>query len=246
MLVLSRKPGEEVVIGDNTRVTVLAVNGNRVALGFQAPKEVAIYRHELHQTAGHVLPQGSGLESSAGVAEDVARWGEGVVELSLLLPGWEASALEAEASTRGLTTGELVRCLVRDLRQRSGKRILVVEDDAVTRDMLTVLLEAQGYAVRTAANGQEALDFLRGAGRSDLILLDLTMPVMSGWEFSGRLRQDPALASIPVVLFSGAGDLGQTASRLGAASYLHKPVEPEALVNTVRHLAGCGRTGAGI
>jgi len=113
-----------------------------------------------------------------------------------------------------------------------------VEDDTLTRHTLAALLRAHGYAVSTAANGQEALDLLRGTERPQLILLDLTMPRMSGWEFCRHRQQDPALASIPLVLFSAEGDLEQTASSLGAASYLQKPVEPEALVNTIRHLAG--------
>jgi carbon storage regulator CsrA len=235
MLVLSRKPGEEVVIGDNIRVTVVAVQGNRVSLGFQAPKEVAVYRHELSEVAGHVLSQ----ELHPGPADgDVGRLGEEMVEVPLLLPGWEAAALEKAASDQGLTVGELVRRLVRDLRHRTGKHILVVEDDASTRETLTVLLEAQGYAVSRAANGQEALDLLRGTERPHLILLDLMMPVLSGWEFCSRRQQDPALASIPVVLFSGARDVGQKASGLGAASYLQKPLEPQALVETIRRLAG--------
>jgi carbon storage regulator CsrA len=235
MLVLSRKPGEEVVIGDNIRVTVVAVQGNRVSLGFQAPKEVAIYRHELSEVAGRVLNRGPGPGPGAG---DVGWLGEEIVELPLLLPGWQAAALEKAAGDQGLTVGELVRRLLRDLCHRSGKHILVVEDDASTRETLTILLEAQGYAVSRAANGQEALDLLRGTERPHLILLDLMMPVMSGWEFCSHRQQDPALASIPVVLFSGAGNVGQKASSLGAASYLQKPVEPEALVEIIRRLAG--------
>jgi len=238
VLVLSRKPGEEVAIGDNIRVTVVVVQGNKVSLGFQAPKEIAIYRQEVSRRAGRVLNQVPGPEPGACTAEDVDGQGEGMVELSLLLPGGEAAALGAAAAARGLTVGEMVRHLVRDLWQRSGKHILVVEDDAATRHALAVLLQAHGYAVSTAANGREALDLLRCTERPHLILLDLTMPVMSGSEFCRHRQRDPALASIPVVLFSADGDLGQKASRLGAASYLQKPVEPEALVKTVRHLAG--------
>jgi CheY-like chemotaxis protein len=92
--------------------------------------------------------------------------------------------------------------------------------------------------VSTAANGREALALLRGRERPQLILLDLSMPVMSGWEFCRHRQRDPALASIPVVVFSADGDLGQTASSLGAAGYLQKPLEPEALVHTIRHHAG--------
>jgi carbon storage regulator CsrA len=238
MLVLTRKPGEEVVVGDDVRVTVVAVQGHQVSLGFQAPREVAVYRRELAEVAGRVLNRGPGPRPGAAAAEALGRLGEGMVEVPLLLPGWQAAALEKAAGDQGLTVGELVRLLLRDLCHRSGKHILVVEDDASTRETLTILLEAQRYAVSRAANGQEALDLLRGTERPHLILLDLVMPVMSGWEFCSRRQHDPALASIPVVLFSGVQDVGQKAACLGAASYLQKPLEPEALVETIRRLAG--------
>src|SRR5262245_26845005 len=88
-----------------------------------------------------------------------------------------------------------------------AKAVLVVEDSIDTRDSLAFLLRSVGgYQVSTAANGQEALDRLRAGPRPGLILLDLLMPTMDGWEFCHRLRQDPALASIPVVVVSGVGD----------------------------------------
>jgi CheY-like chemotaxis protein len=174
-----------------------------------------------------------GPQPSAEVAADLGWPGEEVVEVPLLLPGWLAAALAKAASDQGLTVAELVRRLLRNLSHCSGKRILVVEDDASTREALAVLLEAQGYAVSRAANGREALDRLRGRERPHLILLDLMMPVMSGWEFCRRRQQDPALAAIPVVVVSGTKDAARSAAALGAAACLKKPVGFEELVEVV-------------
>jgi CheY-like chemotaxis protein len=81
----------------------------------------------------------------------------------------------------------------------TGKKILlIVEDDFVLGEALSLALAAEGYMVAIAANGQDALEKLRGLERPHLILLDLMLPAMSGWQLRDRLRQDPALASIPV------------------------------------------------
>src|SRR3954469_25596166 len=88
-------------------------------------------------------------------------------------------------------------------QHRPARSILVAEDDANTRQALASLLGAAGYTVTTAANGREALDALRRQP-PDLVLLDLVMPELDGWQFLQQQRQDPALASIPVVVVSGA------------------------------------------
>jgi CheY-like chemotaxis protein len=123
-----------------------------------------------------------------------------------------------------------------DVAQPSGKSILVVEDDDETRAMLLLILQSEGYTVSGAANGREALTRLRNEARPDLILLDLMMPVMSGWDFRKEQKQDPALASIPVVIVSAAHEVGQSAVALSAASYIQKPIEPLPLLVTVRRL----------
>src|SRR5437588_12112485 len=88
------------------------------------------------------------------------------------------------------------------------KRVLVVEDDAVLNGAIKMLLEWEGYEVDCAANGSDALDRLREQGRPSVILLDLLMPVLSGWEFRDEQKRDPALADIPVVVVSAVGDPG--------------------------------------
>ena len=109
---------------------------------------------------------------------------------------------------------------------RPDKRVLVVEDNAFIREGVARVLASGGFAVATAANGREALNQLRARPRPHLILLDLAMPVMDGWQFRREQEQDRALAGIPVVLFSGEEDVGRHASALGVAGYLPKPWSP--------------------
>ena len=114
--------------------------------------------------------------------------------------------------------------------------ILLVEDDDVTRDALTTLLEAAGYRVITAAHGREALDHLSGGPLPFLILLDLWMPVMDGGSFRKHQLQSPSLAAIPVVLLSAEEGLGRTAAALGAAGYFAKPIGIERLLDAIRSI----------
>lgn len=113
--------------------------------------------------------------------------------------------------------------------------VLIVEDDFDIREVLADVLEEEGYVVAEAANGYEALEVLRRPdARPRLILLDLMMPVMSGWQFVAEQRQDPELSSIPVVIVSADGNLQQKATSLGAQGYLRKPIEIDLLLDSVR------------
>jgi CheY-like chemotaxis protein len=112
-----------------------------------------------------------------------------------------------------------------------------VEDDIDIRIDLADLLRTEGYEVETAANGQEALDWLRDhRDEVGLILLDLMMPVMNGWDFRARQLEEPELISIPVVLLSGAGDVARHALALKTAGYLIKPLRLDSLMRVVTRL----------
>ena len=109
--------------------------------------------------------------------------------------------------------------------------VLLVEDDVETRESFRFVLESGGYGVVTAENGQQALDALRQGLTPCLILLDLMMPVVDGFQFRQRQLEDPHLAAIPVVACSGHFD--SDATRLRAAAYFQKPVDVDQLLQVV-------------
>jgi CheY-like chemotaxis protein len=112
--------------------------------------------------------------------------------------------------------------------------VMVVEDDRAVRETLQELLEDEGYQVRPAANGREALDRLQsGARQPRLILLDLRMPVMDGWQFRAEMTRDPVLSAIPVVVMSADAGLERKVAGLEVAAVLAKPVPLDRLLDTV-------------
>ena len=119
--------------------------------------------------------------------------------------------------------------------QRLKTCILIVEDDPDFRDTLTDLLRLEGYGVEQVTNGREALEHLRHSAAPCIILLDLMMPVMSGWEFREQQRQDPALAQIPVAILTGVRNSADRVEALDAVGYFQKPVNFQELLTTVAH-----------
>jgi CheY-like chemotaxis protein len=124
----------------------------------------------------------------------------------------------------------------RMIRERPAAPVLVVEDNAEVRQALVALLEAEGYHVAEAVDGVSALRLLRtGAVQPCLIVLDLMMPRMSGWDFRMEQSSDLRLAGIPVVVVS-ADPLASQAERMGAAAVLSKPADPEQFLELIgRH-----------
>lgn len=117
-------------------------------------------------------------------------------------------------------------------------RVLVVDDDDVIRQLITVNLELEGFDVVTAFDGQDALDKVKEAGVS-VVTLDVMMPRVDGWEAAARLRSDPDTAHIKVVLLSARAqeaDL-QRGEKIGVDAYLTKPFDPDELIDIVRRLA---------
>jgi len=110
-------------------------------------------------------------------------------------------------------------------------KVLIVDDDYSVLDAVRETLEDEGYEVSIAANGLEALKDLREGGRPCLILLDLMMPVMNGWEFRREQLSDSLLASIPTVIVTAY--VGPIPNGLGEAPKVRKPVKPEQLISLV-------------
>jgi CheY-like chemotaxis protein len=112
--------------------------------------------------------------------------------------------------------------------------ILVVEDDPDALEAIADLLESHGYAVTTARHGAEALERLGSSQLPGLIVLDLLMPTMDGWEFRRRQKEDPRIAKIPVVVVSAS----DAAKPIDADGVLRKPVDIDRLLQTVAKHCG--------
>ncbi len=123
-----------------------------------------------------------------------------------------------------------------DVAMRHGDAILVVEDDDDIREALTAYLEAAGYTVIEAKDGGEALRMLRSTTRVCLVVLDLFMPVMNGWEFRAEQLGDPAIAHVPVLIVSADRSAPQRAADLGAVDCMVKPIDFVRLLDTVAAL----------
>ena len=113
----------------------------------------------------------------------------------------------------------------------SGQCILLVEDDELLRGAMKMVLEWEGYRVACAGDGREALDFLRAGETPALILLDVMLPVLDGWQFRQQQRRDPDLAKVPVVVVSAL----DAADCPDADAYVRKPFDPQQLLETIRH-----------
>jgi CheY-like chemotaxis protein len=112
--------------------------------------------------------------------------------------------------------------------------VLVVDDDPNLVRLMSKFLKLEGFAPVPAANGLEALTYLRGGGDASVILLDLRMPVMDGWTFRIEQRRDPVLANIPIVVLSGMDTEG--IHEMEAAASFNKPVSFPEVVGVVRRL----------
>jgi CheY-like chemotaxis protein len=115
--------------------------------------------------------------------------------------------------------------------------VLVVDDDPDILEALSEILEGEGFRIGRARNGQEALEKL-DAESPQLILLDLMMPVMDGWEFARRMRQRPAQSQVPIIVLSADRNVGTKAKELGAIGHLSKPFELNDLLDIVRSSLG--------
>jgi CheY-like chemotaxis protein len=118
-------------------------------------------------------------------------------------------------------------------------QLLVVDDDNDLRETLQMLLEESGFMVTTAANGRAALERLRSGARPDLILLDLMMPEMNGWDFLARVRPDATLGSIPIVIMTAHKSIDVPS--VPREDVLHKPFDSSKLLATIaRHVDHVG------
>lgn len=118
-------------------------------------------------------------------------------------------------------------------------RILIVEDEPDIRNTLELILAHKGFTVLTSSNGHEALRVLESEGLPSLVLLDMRMPVMNGWEFAKAFRKVYG-DSVPFLMMTAASDARSRADEVGAAAWLAKPFEPSELMDKIKSLTDSG------
>lgn len=115
---------------------------------------------------------------------------------------------------------------------------MIVDDDDEARDALGTILQESGYRVVQAEHGVAAWKLLEGpSGGCDLILLDLMMPVMNGWDFRRKQRLDPRFSTIPVLMMSAGVHIAAVADDLGVTDYIPKPIDVGVLLEKVKRNA---------
>jgi len=120
-----------------------------------------------------------------------------------------------------------------------AKRILVVDDEVQLVEMVKMRLEASGYEILSAYNGQEALDKARDE-KPDLIILDLMLPKLDGYKVCRMLKFDEKYKSIPIILFTARVQKSdkEIGTQVGADAYITKPFEPQVLLSKIKELLG--------
>src|SRR5262245_6047343 len=148
--------------------------------------------------------------------------------------------------TPGLSSSRLAEARRSEMTSKlNGPRVLLVDDYRDARDMYGEYLEYSGYQVIQAANGIEALQRAID-DQPDIILMDLSLPVMDGWEATRRLKADQRTASIPVVALTGhaLAGISEGAKKAGCDAFVTKPCLPEDLVKEIRKVLDAQSTAS--
>ncbi|HEX7195195.1 MAG TPA: response regulator [Candidatus Limnocylindria bacterium] len=111
-----------------------------------------------------------------------------------------------------------------------------MEDDPDLRLVHSEILSHEGYPVMTAADGVEALELVERSGPPAIILLDLRMPRMNGWDFAERLRRKPHWRDIPLIVVAAHYRIADEAAAIGARAWLHKPVSIEEMLRVIERV----------
>jgi CheY-like chemotaxis protein/signal transduction histidine kinase len=204
-----------------------------------ADVEVSSIRTRLHEAlvgpATELVQRSEALLAKAGTSErasaDLERQLGATRTLLAIVQQLASPAVPGQSSPAGARFEQVLGRLGQSVQAMPvtahAGTLLVVDDDAMNRDLLTRQLVREGYAVFTAASGKEALDKLR-LQDFDLVLLDVMMPEMDGIQVLERIQQDPGLHEIPVVMISALDEIDSVARCIdkGAADYLAKPFDP--------------------
>jgi adenylate cyclase len=213
---------------DDARAVVSVVNDRLAPGGKDAETvDVAALGQAVHEpvnriaTATKILEQRAEAHGARALLPDLGRIGEATTRLTRLLApagaGVQTELREGEATSRAGETGP-------------RGVILVVDDDQSNRELLARRLAREGYAVRTAADGEAALELLGQPASPpiELVLLDVMMPGIDGYEVLRRLKGDPVRRELPVLMISALDEVGSVVRciELGADDYLPKPFDP--------------------
>lgn len=127
-----------------------------------------------------------------------------------------------------------------NISEADGKTVLVVDDQEPVAILINKILSTNGYKCTSAKNGREALDMLHDGLRPDLMLLDIMMPGMDGFELLDKIHEEKVAHETPVVMLTALADATDVmkAMKKGAAAYCVKPIDPDELVKTVNRVLG--------
>ena len=146
-------------------------------------------------------------------------------------------ALEREESSWVKTYLEEIIANLKREEASVRRKILVIEDDKFLLKFICTLLESYGFEVATASNGEEALGILEQL-KPELIILDIMMPVMDGWELVEKIKLNQSITTIPIIVVSAKSEEKniQRAQKLGVAGYFPKPFDPKELIKTIEDI----------
>ncbi|MSV27805.1 MAG: response regulator [Bryobacterales bacterium] len=183
----------------------------------------------LHEQLGvpvRAILDGTGALGAEGETADVIKIRDAAERLLALCEGVLEAALPGPVLVEPASSPTPVPRNT-NAERREG-RLLVVDDIEANRDLLSRRLEREGYTVAKAENGAQALDLLRSVDGFDLVLLDIMMPVMDGYQTLEHIKADTALRDIPVIMITALDDIGSVVRciEMGAEDYLPKPFDP--------------------
>jgi two-component system, OmpR family, response regulator len=243
MLVLSRRLNEKILLpGINTAIQVVAVKPGVVRLGIDAPPDVSILRAELRDRKaewGEPPPEPEDPDCARLVCRRVQVARAGVAQLQRQLE----RGLTRDAAVTLEKLEEDLQMLERRLaapasgrpRGVTGRKALLVEDNANERHLLATFLRGAGLEVATAGDGCDALDYLRRGDRPDVILLDMGLPRCDGATMVRTLRRDPTFSGLKIFAVSShtADEYDLASGPSGVDRWFHKPIDPCDLVRNV-------------
>ena len=247
MLVLSRRESDKILFPSlGISVEVLRIQGNKTRLGIEAPADVPILRHEIAGLKD--IEFSAGEQTQAGQLRGLVYAIRSRLDAAATRLNQLHSSLDAVGDNQAQS---LIDDLFGDLRSLETEahhvlenseipvnqtpQALLVEDSAAERKLLEAYLDICGFDVTTAADGQDALDYLSMHARPDVVLLDMMMPRIDGPEFVRQVRSDPSLKGMSIFALTGMdpNELDLPTGSQGVDQWYSKPVNPKALVHDV-------------